>query len=339
MKVLYIGQYSDGTTSKMRADEINTILQSSLFDVIDIHIPFFETGKLSRSIGFRYKIGPLIKNTNTYVLEELQKKSSFYDLIWVDKAVFLTANTLEEIRKKTGKLLHFTPDMAFYKNRSPLFEKGMHLFDHLITTKSAEVDIYKKYISPKKLIVTTQGFSKEKHKPTKTFEKKENAVAFVGLAEKNRFEMAEFLLSQNIHLKIAGMGWKKFSKSNAKNPYFHFYGEGIYGKEYASFISSSFFGLGLLSKKFPEYHTTRTFEIPACGTALLTERNKETCSFFEEDEVLFYSTTKELIEKLKYFTSHQEELKELTEKGKLRVNKDGYDYGSILMDILNKVQP
>ena len=37
---------------------------------------------------------------------------------------------------------------------------------------------------------------------------------------------------------------------------------------------------GLLAKWVPELHTTRTFEIPACGTALVTERNSETALVF-----------------------------------------------------------
>ena len=41
-------------------------------------------------------------------------------------------------------------------------------------------------------------------------------------------------------------------------------------------------GLGLLSKRFPERHTTRTFEIPACGALLATERTADTTRFFDE---------------------------------------------------------
>ena len=73
MKVLYIGQYSSGTTSKMRADILRELLIPSKFEVIDTHVPFYNTSKIWRSIGFRYKIGRLISETNNYVLEELKK--------------------------------------------------------------------------------------------------------------------------------------------------------------------------------------------------------------------------------------------------------------------------
>jgi len=62
MNILYIGQYTSGTTSKMRAEQLKEIIHTSPlgnrevnFNVIDTHIPFNNTTRLWRSIGFRYK--------------------------------------------------------------------------------------------------------------------------------------------------------------------------------------------------------------------------------------------------------------------------------------------
>ena len=97
------------------------------------------------------------------------------------------------------------------------------------------------------------------------------------------------------------------------------------------------FGLGLLSKRFPELHTTRTFEIPACRTALLTERNQETQSFFQETEAIFYENTDELIKKVKYYQEDTNELELITRRGYDRVNLEGYDYYSLLKNIIVKI--
>lgn len=337
MKVLYIGQYSEGTTSKMRADYIKFILKPKSFDVIDIHIPFYETPRLTRSIGFRYKKGPLISNIQKFISSELMKASDFYDLIWVDKGVFINLDNTLKLKNYAGKLVHYTPDMAFFENQSKYFEKAINIYDFIITTKSAEIEKYKEFVSVHKLVKTTQGFSKDKHFPITQFENKDDSVAFIGLAEKHRFELIEHLINNNIHVKVAGMGWKKFVKKNSENPFLSYYGNGIYGEDYSKFISSSKFGLGALAKRIPEFHTTRTFEIPACGTALLTEKNQETSSFFKDDEVIFYSSKEEIVEKINYYFNHQNELKTVTKKGLDRVNTDGYDYESILNNILNKI--
>jgi spore maturation protein CgeB len=93
-----------------------------------------------------------------------------------------------------------------------------------------------------------------------------------------------------------------------------------------------------LSKKFQERHTTRTFEIPACGTALLTERNPETESFFSEEEVIFYHSVEEMVNKIKYYKKNPALLQKLTENGRQRVINDGRDYKSILQKLLTSME-
>lgn len=333
--ILYIGQYSEGTTSKMRADVLKRILESANFEVIDTHVPFFKTNQLLRSFGFRYKIGPLIKRVNLYIQQNLNDPQ--YDLIWVDKGVFINQKTIQLLRSKSVKLVHFTPDMAFYENNSKHFNTSIAFFDHVITTKSAELNIYEKLISPEKIIITTQGFDKSIHKPHYPFEEKDDAIVFIGLAEQSRIDLVEYIINNKLTLKLVGKGWTAFVKKNQTNKCLKFIGESVYSTEYSKLISSSKFALGLLSKRFPEFHTTRTFEIPACGTALLTEKNEETNAFFNENEVIFYNNESDLIQKVKYFLENDRELEEVTIKGHNRVIKDCYDYESILRNTLTHI--
>lgn len=338
MDFLYIGQYTPGITSKMRADQLNEILTPESFEIIDTHQPFFKTSKIFRSLGFRYKRGPLVANTNRYIRQHLKScPVEEFDLIWVDKGVYITKETTTLLRQKSNKLVHFTPDMAFYGNKSRHFINSISNYDFVITTKTVEVTIYNKFIKSENLILTTQGFDNKIHKPLLHFSEKENVVAFIGLAESSRFHLVKELISSGIPVKVAGNGWSRFAKTHAHNSLFSYHGEGLYGENYTKFISSSLFSIGMLSKRFPELHTTRTFEIPACGTALITERNDETCSFFNEDEAIFYDTPEEMIEKIKYYQNHIEELELLTAKGRKRVVKDGREYKTILEEILKRV--
>ena len=87
-----------------------------------------------QSIGFRYKKGPLINKVNRYVLNNLEDKH--YDLIWVDKAIYLKKQTALQLRQHASTLVHFTPDPAFSFHRSDLFYESMPLYDYMITTKS-----------------------------------------------------------------------------------------------------------------------------------------------------------------------------------------------------------
>lgn len=335
MRVLYIGQYTKGTTSRMRALQIENILKPVHFQVIDTNVPFMEISKILRSLGFYFKRGPLVSKINNYIRSQIDHHK--YDLIWIDKGVYMEISTMEILKEKSVKLVHYTPDMAFYANQSRYFRKSLSFYDYCISTKSAEATSYLKFIPQEKLLMTTQGFEANIHKPFHNFDDKEDAVVFIGLAEQHRFDIADELLEAGIQFKLVGKKWSSFVKRHQNDDNFEFLGEVAYDEEYSQLISSCKFSLGFLSKNFPEYHTTRTFEILACGTALLTEENPETLAFFEEDEVIFYKNTEELVEKIRYYMSHDEELKKLIQKGREKVVCSGYDYHSILSKLLEKI--
>lgn len=331
MRVLYIGQYSEGTTSKMRADVLKVNPEFVSFEVIDTHVPFFACHSIWRSMAFRFKIGKVIRETNRYIEGHL---SSNYDLIWVDKAVFISERVVKSLRNRTKLLVHYTPDTAFKENKSKKFLKSIDLYDFLITTKSFEKSIYLKYVPAKKLIFTPQGFNPKIHYPRHDVGEKLKQVIFIGLYEPARGELLDFLLKENIPVTLAGKNWHSFVDKHQGSP-LTYLGEGLFSEKYANAISMSAIGLGLVSKRFPELHTTRTFEIPACGTLLATERNVETKTFFNEEEVLFYSSRDELCSKIKFYLNHDQELHEITQKAMKRVSKfDYYEQLTNLVEII-----
>jgi spore maturation protein CgeB len=335
MKVLYIGQYTNGTTSKMRADTLRSILKSQIFKIIDTHIPFYNTQRFWRSFGFRYKRGPLINNINKYIVAALKEVT--YDLIWVDKAVFITPKTTALLRSRTKKLIHYTPDPAFTFHKSKLFLKSLSYYDFLVTTKSYELEHYYKFIKTDKVLYATQGFDAKLHKPSEhPFSKKEGFV-FIGHYEDQRGEVLEKLLQNDIKITLAGIKWNRFAKKHQENPNLTYLGDGVYGEDYVKTLQNAKMAWGALSKWVPELHTTRTFEIPACGTALVTERNLETQSFFKDDEAIFYANENDLIEKITFFMNNDKPLEVLTKKGTSRAVTNAYDYNSILNAILKTI--
>ena len=335
MKVLYIGQYTNGTTSKMRADTLRSILQSQIFKIIDTHVPFYNTQRFWRSFGFRYKRGSLINNINKYIVAALKEEA--YDLIWVDKAVFITPKTTTLLRSRASKLVHFTPDPAFTFHKSKLFLKSLSYYDFLVTTKSYELEHYYKYIKTEKVLYATQGFDAKLHKPSKhPFSKKEGFV-FIGHYEDQRGEVLEKLLQNDIKITLAGIKWHQFAKKHQNNPNLIYLGDGVYGEDYVKTLQKAKMAWGALSKWVPELHTTRTFEIPACGTALVTERNLETQSFFKDDEAIFYTNENDLIEKITFFMNNDKPLEVLTKKGASRAVTSAYDYNAILNAILKTI--
>jgi spore maturation protein CgeB len=286
-------------------------------------------------MGFRLKRGPLTDAINSFIVNETRRIGiAHYDLVWVDKAVFITEKTTRTLRNITSRLIHYTPDMAFYANRSSHFYHSIIHYNFVVTTKSAEISQYASLVPHEKLIITTQGYDKHLHRPLHTFEEKEHHVSFVGLCEPHREKVIQLLINHRIPVKLAGKGWVSFVKKNRNNTYLSYLGESVYGDEYVRLISSSVMSLGLLSKKFPELHTTRTFEIPACGTLLVTEKNKETTSFFTPHEALFYEQEAELPGLISKLLSNPVQLKEMTLAGREKVIKSGRDYETLLKSVL-----
>ena len=335
MKFLYIGQYTLGTTSRMRGEALKAIIKPTIFEVIDANIPFFKTHRLLRSFGFRYKKGPLINNINKYIVAALKEET--YDLIWVDKAVFITPKTTALLRSKAAKLVHFTPDPAFTFHKSKLFLKSLPYYDFLVTTKSYELEHYYKYIKTDKVLYATQGFDAKLHKASKhPFSKKEGFV-FIGHYENQRAVVLEKLLQNDIKITLAGIKWRQFAKKHQNNSNLIYLGDGVYGEDYVKTLQNAKMAWGALSKWVPELHTTRTFEIPACGTALVTERNSETASFFKNSEAIFYNDINDLVTQVKYYMSNNKSLETLTEKGTKTVHLQGKDYKSIIHTLLQQI--
>ena len=333
-RILYIGQYTEGSTSKMRGEALRKIVSPKSFEYIDTNIPFYRCNRLWRSLAFRYKTGRLIQEINQYISSEVNGR---YQAIWIDKGVFIKPKVISYLKTITNTLIHYTPDTAFLENKSRFFNKSLKHYDFVITTKSFERDNYLQFINENQLIFVTQGFNKELHYPRNTFGEKSIEVLFIGLYEDSRGEIIEFLLKNNITVAVAGKKWSRFNQSHKDDKNFKFLGDGLFSEEYAQTISKSFFSLGLLSKRFPELHTTRTFEIPACRTALITEENKETSKFYKEDEVVFFKDKDDLLSKINYYLSNKDQLKLITEKGYKKVYEGGFEYQEQLKQICLKM--
>lgn len=335
MKVLYVGHYMPGCTTYMRGEYLKALLKPEEFRVVDIDFPIAETAPVFRSLGWRFKFGPLISKINNYLEEKLRGDADF-DLVWIDKGVFIKPGILEKLKNPTNTLVHFTPDTAFTHNRSEFFYKALPLYDYCVTTKSFEKKYYEER-RVKHLLYCTQGYDPGLHRIYNPFNEK-HGIAFVGQYEEWRGEVIARLVERNFPVKLAGADWSSFAHKLRHKNNLSYLGQGLFGEAYARLFSESLIGLGLLAKKFPELHTTRTFEIPACGTALATERNEETKSFFLEEEALFFSDISELTDRIESVMAQKELLKAITERGQQKVVQGGFDYPSILKALLKQMK-
>ena len=105
-------------------------------------------------------------------------------------------------------------------------------------------------------------------------------VLFIGHFSKDRLNIINYLLENNIKVKIFGPGWnvgplsKQYCYDKPILP--------IYGDDYFRAIKQSKICLAFLSKLNRDVYTRRNFEITAMGTLMLSERTKELTNKFKK---------------------------------------------------------
>ncbi|PMB45142.1 hypothetical protein CEN40_12755 [Fischerella thermalis CCMEE 5205] len=81
-------------------------------------------------------------------------------------------------------------------------------------------------------------------------------------------------------------------------------------------LGSAKMGLNILRPQNEEGHNIRTYEIPATGTLMLSERSQELLSLFIEDqEAVYFSSPNELRQKVEYLLQNPDLIKAVAEAG------------------------
>jgi spore maturation protein CgeB len=301
-----------------------------------------------RQLQRRLGRGSIVNEVNRSVL--ITAREFQPDLIWAEKQEFLRVETLDAIRKLGIKLIHFTPDPYFYLQwkRTRLMNEAIASFDVLVYCKAYEREHYAGIGKP--LVYMPLGYCDEVHRPLTSNDPRWCcAVGFLGGWEPRRERLLHEIGSAGIDLKIRGGYWN-FLRDGKWTPRrqlilnqlaggdrFSFHrdallaqawsGDEVYGDDYARALTGARIGLGLLRRVCPDQHTTRTFEIPACGSMLLADRTDEHQEFFREGkEAEFFASADELLDKLRFYCTNDDARKHIAEGGLERCISGKYAY-------------
>ena len=238
-------------------------------------------------------------------------------------------------------LIHYTPDPQILFHRSRHFINSIRLYDLLFTTKPFELDLYKE-LGARSVHLTYQAYDENRFYPREPSEqdfiKYNTDVLLIGHYEKYRADCIKAVVDSGVKVKVWGEYWERYAIWHpwARNVVM---GRSVICDQYCLALSSAAICLGLLSRFIPESTTTRSFEIPACGAFMLADRTKEHLEFFEEGkEAEFFSSKKELVEKVHYYLEHPQKRKDIAAAGRQRCVNSGYSFQDRLKDILEKVQ-
>ncbi len=327
MKILSVGAFSKISNTSLhrnwalqkRADDIDIIdsdaPKCSLKFRIAYHLFLYGLPvRLPDESGVNAKIRSYVGNKR-------------YDVVWIDKGVVVYPETLQFIKEKSPntKIVSYSPDnMALRHNQSQQYLECIPLYDIHFTTKSYILDDMKR-LGAKRINFTNQLYESTYHHPMDlTDEERERLggdVGFIGAWEKERCDSILYLAKNGIKVKVFGDGkWKDYK--NVPNLTLC---PGVFSSDYSKALQAFKISLCFLRKMNFDQQTSRTMEIPGCGGFMVAERTDEHRALFAEDkEAVFFSSDEELLEKCKYYLSHDEERKQIAAAGHQRCITSGY---------------
>ncbi len=360
MKILYLGDLGVGQTSRMRM----RALQRLGHEVrgVDTVAPWKRASWTARQWQRRLRRGPVVDEINLSVLDA---SADFRPrLLWADKQQYLRGETVARVVRSGVRTVHFTPDPYFTLSwkRTPLMDAALAEFDGFACCKSYEMDCYRELGKP--VHYMPLGFCDEVHRPLADGGTDEWAcdAGFLGGWEPRRERfLAPVAESGDIVLRIRGGYWH-FLADGKWTPRRHLVlrqlagsegyrihrnpslarclrGGEVYGDDYARALTGARIGLGFLRKVCPDQHTTRTFEIPACGSMLLADRTDEHRQFFEEGaEAEFFDSPEELLDKARFYTANKDARDRIARAGYRRCIDSHYAYIHRLKEALDWVE-
>lgn len=240
-------------------------------------------------------------------------------------------------------------------------DEAIGAFDVLVYCKSYERRDYEALGKPS--IYMPLGFCDEVHRPLRSADSTWNcAVGFVGGWEPRRQRMLHAAAGADIELKIWGKYWdflrdgkwtlrrhvvlRQLAGGASERVRIHrdelvgraWQGDEIYDDDYARALTGTKIGLGFLRIVCPDQHTTRTFEIPACGSMLLADRTQEHREFFEEGrEADFFGSEEEFMDKVRFYCNNKSTRARIAAAGYRRCIEGRYAYVHRLKDVVDRI--
>lgn len=286
----------------------------------------------------KFLIGPALNKINKDFIKKCEEVKP--DLIFIYRGTHIYPNTIRKIKKKLDcKIFGYNNDDPFsFEYESYVwrfYKKSIHLYDHIFSYRQKNIKDYEN-LGYKKVSLLRSYYLKEKNFNIEKIDKTkyECDVIFIGHFEDDgRDESIKLLCDNNINLKLYGTGWEKSKyyecfrrRFGEIKPLYH---------DYNLAINSANIALVFLSKLNNDTYTRRCFEIPSTKTMMIAEYTDDLNSMFEEGkEAEYFKSRKELLEKVKFYLSNKEKLKQIGENGYKRVLRDGYEVKNRCIEIL-----
>jgi spore maturation protein CgeB len=328
-RIIYFGPNIKGSTTEKRVNSLKDLKFN--VNIIDSSCFYKLRSSIFKAIQIRIGTGPIYKKVLSKILEEIDLFKPEYLII--EPGYLFNYKTLIKLKKANPqlKLIFLTVDSIKTKTfQKTFFLKSLNLYDFVITTKSQDIDIYKKYFF-KKLIFSYQGIDERNflnYNLSVNEGHLKSEVVFIGDYGKDRAKNIKFLIESDIPIKIFGFNWHRYKFFKP------FYFGPAMADDYYKVLNNAKIALCFLNVEVGDTYTTRSLEIPASGTLLLAEETKDHKNLFKENkEAVFFKNQNDLVKKIKYYLRNDKERKKIAQSGRDKIRQHDLTWKSNLKKI------
>jgi hypothetical protein len=270
---------------------------------------------------------------------ELMREAAAFrpHLLLVLMGFHIEPGVLAAIRSETGAIaVNYATDDPFNpRTGTPELLRSIPEYDLYATTKRAVVpDLQRAGVRDVRYV--RFGYKSSVHfadPPVAQSEWKRFAadVAFAGEADADRLPFFRKLIGAipDLNLALYGGLW------NRDHQLKRFFRGPVRGRDFRMALGAAKIVVNLVRRENRDDHVMRTFEGPACGAFMLHERTESHLEVFREGkEAAFFESSDELIDKVRYYLTHEHERERIRQAGHALTLSAGHSYHHRLDQIL-----
>lgn len=299
-------------------------------------------------VQYRFLEGPTVRDVNRDLIQLAVSENP--DVVWFYNVQLIHSKTVRILRKRLphSVFCQYVNDNPF----SPLNRKSMWrhyvssipFFDLHYAFRIANLNDFLAYGAKHTHLLRAYFIPEDDH-PMKLEDIQPRYhcdVVFAGHYENDgRVEALEAICQASYKLNLYGGGWNAaLPELSHESPLKALYPiQPVTGRDYNQAICGAKVALCFLSTLNKDTYTRRCFQIPAKRVVMLSQRTDDLSHLFiEGEEVEFFSTIAELLDKLRYLLKDETSRQRIAEGGYSRVYRDGHDVTSRMRQWLDTVQ-
>jgi hypothetical protein len=312
--------------------------ESEIFDSHALTLPGV-FGRIER----RVMAGPGVERANREILQRVRRDRPDVTLLY--QGHYFRSETLRELQRYTFVTGYHDDDpfgtksMLFrYRNLIPALPhyQGFHVIRRLNLQ-----DFRRRGV--RNVRVLMHAYRPWLHYPavltTEEYHRYGADLAFVGHAERDlRVTCLSEAAQRGIRVRVFGgeREWRKVLSRRVMS----LVGPSprLSPEDYRKAVCGCKIAAAFYSKWNRDDYGMRSFEIPACGAFLLSERTETMQTLFDEGrEAEFFSSSEEFVDKIQYYLKHETLRSKIAAAGRRRVVASGHDLHSRMLQWLKDV--